>query len=125
MYDKKNYYNSRNAFKAEQTLSPSFSITIGAEGRYSSASPNIITYTLEEHLKQFRDDENYKVLYNCWQVEKKIFENRLKNINIRYQTYRSHDSSHSEAILRQIEFFLGEERIHQLTRYGDNGNGSF
>ena len=74
-----------------------------------------ITYTIETHLESFRDDPNYKVLYGCWQVDKKIYENRLKNINMRYQTYSMHDSSHSEAILRQIAYFLGEDRIKQLS----------
>lgn len=72
-------------------------------------------YTIEEHLKQFRDDDNYKVLYDCWELEKKQYENRLKVVGIRYQTYSQHDATHSEAILQQITCFLGEERIRQLS----------
>lgn len=74
-----------------------------------------LDYTIEEHLKQFRDDDNYKVLYECWELEKKEYENRLKVVGIRYQTYSQHDATHSEAILRQIACFLGEERIRQLS----------
>lgn len=74
-----------------------------------------VDYTIEEHLKQFRDDDNYKVLYDCWELEKKQYENRLKAVGIRYQTYSQHDASHSEAILQQIACFLGEERIRQLS----------
>lgn len=72
-------------------------------------------YTIEEHLKQFRDDDNYKVLYDCWGLEKKQYENRLKAVGIRYQTYSLHDATHSETILQQIACFLGEERIRQLS----------
>lgn len=74
-----------------------------------------IDYTIEEHLKQFRDDVNYKVLYDCWELEKKQYENRLKAVGIRYQTYSQHDATHSEAILQQITCFLGDERIRQLS----------
>lgn len=74
-----------------------------------------VDYTIEEHLKQFRDDNNYKVLYDCWELEKKQYENRLKAVGIRYQTYSQHDATHSEAILQQIACFLGEERIRQLS----------
>ena len=74
-----------------------------------------IPYTIEEHLRSFRDDENYNILYSSWKLEKKEYENRLKNVNIRYQTYSVHDASHSETILRQIEFFLGKNRIKQLS----------
>lgn len=74
-----------------------------------------VDYTVEEHLKQFRDDDNYKVLYDCWELEKKQYENRLKAVGIRYQTYSQHDATHSEAILQQIACFLGEERIRQLS----------
>lgn len=72
-------------------------------------------YTIEEHLRQFRDDEHYKVLYDSWELEKKEYENRLKVVGVRYQTYSQHDVTHSEAILRQITCFLGEERIRQLS----------
>lgn len=72
-------------------------------------------YTIEEHLKQFRDDDNYKILFDSWEIEKKQYENRLKVVGIRYQTYSLHDATHSEAILQQIACFLGEERIRQLS----------
>lgn len=72
-------------------------------------------YTIEEHLRQFRDDEHYKVLYDLWELEKKEYENRLKVVGMRYQTYSQHDVTHSEAILRQIACFLGEDRIKQLS----------
>ena len=44
-------------------------------------------YTIEEHLRQFRDDEHYKVLYDSWVLEKKMYENRLEVTGVRYQTY--------------------------------------
>lgn len=72
-------------------------------------------YTIEEHLKQFRDDEHYKILYDSWSLEKREYENRLKVVGMRYQTYSQHDATHSEAILRQLTCFLGEDRIRQLS----------
>ena len=72
-------------------------------------------YTIEEHLRQFRDDEHYKVLYDSWVLEKKMYENRLEVTGVRYQTYSQHDAAHSEAILKQLACFLGEERIRQLS----------
>lgn len=72
-------------------------------------------YTIEEHLKQFRDDEHYKILYDSWSLEKREYENRLKVVGMRYQTYSQHDVTHSEAILRQLTCFLGEDRIRQLS----------
>lgn len=72
-------------------------------------------YTIEEHLRQFRDDKHYKILYDSWELEKREYENRLKVVGMRYQTYSQHDVTHSEAILRQLTCFLGEERIRQLS----------
>lgn len=72
-------------------------------------------YGIEEHLKEFRDSDHYGVLYDCWGIEKKEYENRLKTVSMTYQSFSMHDASHSETILRQIAYFLGEERIRQLS----------
>lgn len=33
-----------------------------------------LDYTIEEHLRRFRDDEHYKVLYDSWALEKKCMK---------------------------------------------------
>lgn len=72
-------------------------------------------YSIEDHLKSFRDYENFKILYNCWKIEKAEYTNRLSTVGMTYQTFSLHDASHSETILKQIAYFLGEDRIKQLS----------
>ncbi|MCM1230988.1 MAG: hypothetical protein NC489_12725 [Ruminococcus flavefaciens] len=74
-----------------------------------------LNYSIEDHLRSFRDYENFKILYNCWKIEKAEYTNRLSTVGMTYQTYSLHDASHSETILKQIAYFLGEERIRQLS----------
>lgn len=76
---------------------------------------NANMYDIEEHLKQFRDSKHFDILYNCWMIEKREYKNRLTNVGITYQNYSLHDATHSDTILRQIAYFLGEERIRQLS----------
>lgn len=72
-------------------------------------------YGIEEHLKQFRDLDGYRVLYDSWRIEKEEYVKRLETVGMTYQTYSLHDASHSEAILMQIAYFLGEERVKQMS----------
>lgn len=72
-------------------------------------------YGIEEHLKQFRDIDGYKILYDSWRIEKEEYVKRLNTVGMTYQTYSLHDASHSETILMQIAYFLGEERVRQLS----------
>ena len=72
-------------------------------------------FGIEEHLKQFRDVDGYKILYNSWRIEKEEYVKRLSTVGMTYQTYSLHDASHSEAILMQIAYFLGEERVKQMS----------
>lgn len=72
-------------------------------------------YGIEEHLKQFRDIDGYRILYDSWRIEKEEYVKRLSTVGMTYQTYSLHDASHSEAILMQIAYFLGEERVKQMS----------
>lgn len=72
-------------------------------------------YGIEEHLKQFRDLKSFNILYNCWMIEKEEYAKRLNAVAMTYQTYSLHDATHSETILRQIAYFLGEKRVRQLS----------
>lgn len=74
-----------------------------------------IFYGIEEHLKQFRDSDQFKILYDSWIIEKEMYKKRLSTVGMTYQTYSLHDASHAEAILRQIAYFLGEDRVRQLS----------
>lgn len=76
---------------------------------------NVLEYDIEAHLKRFRDTKRFDILYNCWIIEKNEYINRLSTVGMTYQTYSLHDATHSETILRQIAYFLGEERIRQLS----------
>lgn len=76
---------------------------------------DILNYSIEDHLRNFRDYENFKILYNCWKIEKAEYTNRLSTVGMTYQTFSLHDASHSETILKQIAYFLGEDRIKQLS----------
>lgn len=72
-------------------------------------------YGIEEHLKQFRDIDGYRILYDSWRIEKEEYVKRLDTVGMTYQTYSLHDASHSEAILMQIAYFLGEDRVKQMS----------
>lgn len=76
---------------------------------------NFCMYGIEAHLRQFRDLKSFNILYNCWMIEKEEYINRLNAVAMTYQTYSLHDATHSETILRQIAYFLGENRIRQLS----------
>ncbi len=88
---------------------------LNVSGVKNMGNMNISMYDIEEHLKQYRDSKHFDILYNCWKIEKKEYENRLSTVGMTYQTYSLHDATHSETILRQIAYFLGEERIRQLS----------
>lgn len=82
---------------------------------YENKNLSANTYGIEEHLREFRDSKHFNILYNCWIIEKNEYINRLSTIGMTYQTYSLHDATHAEAILKQIAYFLGENRIRQLS----------
>ena len=68
--------------------------------------------TLERHLAAFQEiDPIYEHLYAAWKIAKADLPRILRNIAKIFPHYSLHDESHSEAIIRQIEAVLGEERI--------------
>ncbi len=72
-------------------------------------------YTIERHLESFNECDDCKFICGCWQVEKPQYVNRLKSVSQRYPYYSLHDCTHSETILKSIEYILGEERIKLLS----------
>lgn len=74
-----------------------------------------VYYGLEKHLQSFANWPNGELLYSSWIIEKQRRKERLKTVPMQYPHYSSHDESHSAKIVTNIEMFLGEERIKQLS----------
>ena len=72
-------------------------------------------YTIEKHLQSFQVNPDCEFICASWLVEKPQYINRLKAVPMRYPHFSSHDASHSEEILRNIERVLGAKRIKQLS----------
>lgn len=73
-------------------------------------------YTLEKHLKLLGEENNeFNVLNSTWHLNKKSVPSALSNISFNFPHYSLHDKSHSNTIIRNIESFLGEERIKNLS----------
>lgn len=72
-------------------------------------------YTIEHHLERFNENEDCKFICGSWNVEKPQYVSRLKAVAQRYPYYSLHDCTHSETILRSIEYLLGEDRIKLLS----------
>lgn len=98
-----------------QNFINAFEWNVCSENNNITVNQNACMYGIEEHLKQFRDLKSFSVLYNCWMIEKEEYINRLNAVAMTYQTYSLHDATHSETILRQIAYFLGEGRVRQLS----------
>ena len=72
-------------------------------------------YTLERHLKSLcENNDMYSPLLSIWSVNKNRFQSVLKAIPVHYPHYSSHDMSHSNIVIDNIERLLGEERIRSL-----------
>ncbi len=73
-------------------------------------------YTLEKHLENLsKTNEEYEILNSIWKLNKKNLGSALTTVQVTFPHYSLHDSSHSNTILRNIESFLGEERIKTLS----------
>ncbi len=72
-------------------------------------------YTIEQHLEALGENQDCKFICGSWHVEKPQYVNHLKAVSQRYPYYSLHDCTHSEAILKSIEYLLGEERIRLLS----------
>ncbi|WP_273215586.1 HD domain-containing protein [Runella zeae] len=73
-------------------------------------------YTLENHLKNSCiENSTYEILNSIWHLNKKNLPNAQNAITFNFPHYSLHEKSHSDTILKNIESFLGEERIRQLS----------
>lgn len=73
-------------------------------------------YTLEKHLKKLTEqDEEYEVLYSIWDLNKRNLANGLNAISASYPNYSLHDITHSMTVINNIQRFLGETRIKNLS----------
>lgn len=74
-----------------------------------------VTYTLEKHLQCIAENEpEFDVLLSVWILNKKQLNKGLQTISHVFPHYSSHDMTHSDKIIRNIQCFLGEKRIKQL-----------
>ncbi|GAB2538308.1 HD domain-containing protein [Spirosoma aerophilum] len=71
--------------------------------------------TLEQHLNNTSINNDFELLKSIWILNKKYLKNAQNAIIFNFPHYSLHESSHSNTIIRNIESFLGEERISQLT----------
>lgn len=73
-------------------------------------------YTLEKHLKAVGEvNPEYSILYSIWQMNRQSIPKALSKIAFNFPHYSLHEKSHSETIVRNIELFLGEDRIRNLS----------
>lgn len=74
------------------------------------------SYTLEKHLKHLTEqDKEYEILYSVWDLNKRNLSNGLNTISASYPNYSLHDVSHSMTVIKNIQLFLGEDRIKKLS----------
>jgi len=70
-------------------------------------------YTLEEHLQFNITDDT--MLLDTWRINKKRFANELQATVQSFPAYSLHDLSHSNNVVDNIEYLLGESGINQLS----------
>ncbi len=73
-------------------------------------------YTLEKHLQAVCEQNNeFEILNATWKLNKKGIPRALSSIAFNFPHFSLHDRTHSETIVRNIESFLGEDRIKNLS----------
>lgn len=73
-------------------------------------------YTLQKHLKKLSEiDKEYELLYSIWDLNKRNLSNGLNTISSYFPNYSLHDISHSMTVIDNIQRFLGESRIKNLS----------
>ncbi len=73
-------------------------------------------YTIEKHLAESsRHNNQFEILNAIWQLNKRNLSSALTSISQYYPHYSLHEQSHSNTIINNIESFLGEERIKNLS----------
>lgn len=72
--------------------------------------------TFERHLEDIaKRYPEYEDLYSSWIVLRRVLSSTLENITLYYPHYTSHDASHSETILINLERFLGNNSIQSFS----------
>lgn len=75
-----------------------------------------MAYLIENQLKKLSDENpELSILLSQWTFDKKLISKALQNVNVLFQHFSSHDASHSNQIVTQIENLLGEENIKKLS----------
>lgn len=79
---------------------------------YTTVAP----YKLAQHLKDVcSQHEEYANLLSVWQMNRDTCHDILENVILNYPHYTTHDLSHSESIITNIEMLLGEQAIRTLS----------
>lgn len=78
-----------------------------------------IPLTIERKLKAYSESSNHierhEILWHEWNHNKRWLTQVQELILPSFPSYSRHDSSHSEAIIHNIEMLLGEENINELS----------
>lgn len=78
-----------------------------------------IPLTIERRLKAYTECENHierhEIMWHEWNHNKRWLTQIQELILPSFPSYSRHDSSHSEAIIHNIEMLLGEENIQELS----------
>jgi hypothetical protein len=73
-------------------------------------------YTLEQHLEACsHNSSQFEQLNAIWKLNKKLLPQAQNAISFNFPHYSLHERSHSETIIKNIESFLGIERVKQLS----------
>lgn len=73
-------------------------------------------YTIELHLETISAaNSNAKILYSIWQMNKNQLSKAMDATQLNYPGFSLHEKSHCDTIIKNIEAFLGEERIKSLS----------
>lgn len=73
-------------------------------------------FTIEQHLEEVcAKNKVFEILNSVWKLNKSNLTNALSTVAHVFPHYSQHDHTHSETIISNIESFLGEERIRNLS----------
>lgn len=73
-------------------------------------------FSLEKHLDNTCvQNPDFEILNSIWKLNKKQLPLAQNAISFNFPHYSLHEKSHSDTIIKNIESFLGEERIRKLS----------
>ncbi len=73
-------------------------------------------FSLEKHLDNTcLDNPDFGILNSIWKLNKKQLPLAQNAISFNFPHYSLHEKSHSDTIIKNIESFLGEDRIRKLS----------